>query len=781
MSETQKQDLPIALRRTPRHCVSAAVQSTRPQAVAPVLAVAKTPSKSRPKKRVRFSDPGPDLLAPNVISSPSSTGLTPMIKRSSLREPSPKRRRHSTPVTTYRQASVTSTLEEQSNNHETTNNGEAHFHSLVHVADGDRVKRRSRRNKLGEETHTIEAVKKNARTRTRKNNSAETAQVEAEVQRLRSELAERDAEIERLHNETMVYDTERIVELEQQIEALQNELAQRQSFTANADADADDEEKKEEVDEEDDGPSHSFYDWTLAARDPFSDSYLDEDEGFGDVTMADVACSTPSRRKSTNTSKSMSASGSFPTPPCTSPTMPATPCSVRRSITPMPPLSHVGTQASLPDLEKEALEAELGSLRLELTKLTDTLESYTALQGRLSDKLSSTSTAPSSALKSENSSPDLEAHLDGVLQTLSDRTAALLELNSSLSSLGFPGSDACEIIASIVSGFRAARLELEYLTPGEITLPLSSHGAEVLDLVLTRLRDLARKAREDEDAIDEYHALELSLRQQLGARVDAMESIRREQKENQATLRERDDRIAELEVGLDRLKGAAEGYRRDIVELEGLVQRLEDDGKAAEAKLQAEIAGAQTELSERTAAVADLETKLASTLEQGEDLRTQLADLQQRKDAETKARNKSQGAALALRDARVAELRREIDGINESLRRAHESIQKLRVENAGLERKTEKAEEEKRKAQEAVEALKAELEKVTAAAAAAAPAPRRRTRSSSGSEKGPQTPGPGSFLSGGLARSGAGRDKKRKYDSGLGFLDEEEDEIKVVS
>lgn len=123
-----------------------------------------------------------------------------------------------------------------------------------------------------------------------------------------------------------------------------------------------------------------------------------------------------------------------------------------------------------------------------------------------------------------------------------------------------------------------------------------------------------------------------------------------------------------------------------------------------------------------------------------------------------------------MRDARVSELRREIYGINESLRSAHETIVKLRVENAGLERRVEKAEEQEKLAKEAAATMKAELEKVTAAAAAAAP--RRSTRSSSREYIGLATPEPqpGAFLSAGLARSGSKKGKKRrKYDSGLGF------------
>ncbi|KAI0458267.1 hypothetical protein F5B21DRAFT_460423 [Xylaria acuta] len=765
MTNSHDLDLPIALRRSTRQCA----QSTRSRVVsAPTPAILKTPSKPRPKKRVRFSDPGPELSHYEQISSLCSTGLTPMIKRSSLSGPSPKRRRASAAAAAARRPASVADIQ-----HEGTPD-EVDILSLPQAAD-DGGKRRVTRNGLSAETGTVQ--KQNTKPRARKENSAITAKVEAEVQRLRAELADRDAEIERLHNETLVHDTERIMELEQQVKALRTELAQSQLPTLRVAGEDDDGDVSDDGNEDD--LPQSFYDWTLAARDPFSDSYLDGDGDGQDISMADVACSTPSRRrKSADAALPKSASASFPTPPCTSPTIPATPCSMRTVVAPVTPRSHVGIQASLPDPQKEVLEAELASLRLELTKLTATLETHAALQTRLSEKLAGASSPSSGAGDGESSQLGLEEHLNSVLQKLSERTTALVELDSSLGSLGFRGSEPSEIIGSITSGLREARLELEYLTPGEITLPLSSHGAQVLDLVLTRLRDLARKAREDEEAIDEYHALELSLRQQLTARVDAMEGLRAEQRKNATVLRERDAHIADLEVGLDRLKGAADGYRRDITELETLVQRLEDNGKATEAKLQADLDSTQAQLSERAGIITELETKLAHTLKQADELESKIKDMQRRRDAETKVRNKSVGAALALRDARVSELRREIYGINESLRSAHETIMKLRIENARLEERAERAEEQEKLAKEAVDTMKAELEKVTAAASA----PRRRTRSSSREFTGLATPEPqpGMFLSAGLARSGSGgKGKRRKYDSGLGLLDE--DEIELIS
>lgn len=730
MAGSHSDSLPIALRREPRRCVSAAARLAQPRAdPVPVPTILKTPSKPRSQKRVRFSDLGPE---PSRYEEASSTGLTPMVKRSSLGEPSPKRRRDSAATTARRRAST-----------------------------GD----------LGVDPEPTRKGK-GAKTRTGRQNKATKAKVEAEVQHLRAELANRDAEIERLHIETLAYDADRIIELERQIEGLRTELAQRQLPRISIEADDDDVGDETDDDDGVDLPAHSFYDWTLAARTPCSESNLEDDhDDDRDITMTDVMCSTPTRpRKTFNITPVKSASASFPTPPCTSPTLPGTPCSARGTVEPVTPHYDISTQASLPDPEKEALEAELVSLRLELTKLTTTLENHTSLQSRLSEALLSADPPSPDEEGSKRKQLELDEHLNAVLAKLSERSEALSEISASLSTLGFAGSNASEVVGTITSAFRTARLELEYLTPGEITLPLWSHCAEVLDLMLVRLRDLGHRLSEADDTIDEYHAIELSLRQQLAARVDAMSKLRGEQETDARALRARDEHIADLEVGLDRLKGAAAGYRRDMAELEALVQRLEDGGKVAEAKLRADLEGAQAQLADRVAVISELEGKLADTLQQTDALETKLADAQRRREAEAKVRNQSYGAALALRDARVMELRREIYEINEGLRSAHDTIMTLRVEKAGLEKRAEKAEEGTRLAREAVEAMKAELEKVTAAAAEP---PRRVTRSSAKMLATPE-PQPGAFLSGGLARSGSGKGKKRrKFDSGVG-MDEDE-------
>ncbi|TEA18484.1 hypothetical protein C8034_v009523 [Colletotrichum sidae] len=723
-------DLPIALRRSRRSQGSTAAPVAEPSG-------SQTPRRTS-KQRVRFSEPR--LSTPRTTTRTSFTGLTPSLRRAALANGTPKSaRRYSAPVARTSSNSGTPADEPLS--------GEVHFLPLRQVLDG-RVQRRIRRNGLSEEMNAITAEKRRRAQETK-----------SELEELRKLLKEKDAEIYELQNATIVLDTDRIWGLEKEVESLKEELANRATGNAN----------------------RSCYDWTMAARGPYADEFMEtdtveaesaagermvlgDDTAFGDATAADFVCGTPTRVRSSF------PRSSFMSPPLTSPVAaaPMTPSSHRGDA---PMLFDAGVQADFPDTQKEALEEEVKSLRLEMAKLTNTLESYTSLTTRLSTTLS--------AYSSENASSDpihaIEEQTSALLRTISDRTAALLELNKSLSNLGFPGPDASEIITSLASALRTARLELEYLTPGEITLPLTSHGAEVLDLLLTRLRDLAKRAREDEAAIDEYHELELSLRQQLGARVTAMNDLDAELKEAKAQLRQRDGKVEELEVSVDRLKGAVNGYIRDVMELEGVIGKTERENRDALATKDAQVEVGRRVLRSKEDVIAQLEGKLADAVAQVRVLKKRLEESEQSRVKEVVEVNQRSGQVLADRDARVKELRGEVERVNESLRAAHDGIKSLRVEKIGLEGKLK---DERNAAKKVIDQMKGELERVVGMSREFlndAGTPKKGTRADGATEAAGAQGAvvKRGLFSGDLTRRTPGT-KRRRYDSGLGFLDEDE-------
>lgn len=695
--------LPIALRRSRRSSIKIEPAS---DITLPPKTPAKTPRRGN-KKRVRFSDPG-------MLSS--SSGLTPMVSRVSVT--TPRRRRHSSaPI----EGSINDFVPKSPG---LPQSGEVSFLPLRQVLDG-RVQRRIRRNGLSEEMNTIQQEKRKRAQESR-----------VEVERLKGELKARDREIYELQNATIIVDTDRIWGLEKQVQELQDQLNKKAKQSM--------------------GQDHG-YNWTLGARDPFAGDLMDmtpDEDQFGDETMAQFVCSTPTRARS-----------SLQTPPATSPLIPGTP---RFLATPMPEVSKAstGVQTCLADPSQLRLEEEVESLHREVDKLKATLDSYKSLNTRLGEKLSDF-TPSSNEEVSVSAASNLEGCIETLLQTMSDRTYALTQLTTAINNLGFSGTDASDMVTSLTSGFRAARLELEYLTPGEITLPLSSHGAEVLDLLLTRLRAMAKKAKEDEDSIDEYHEIELSLRKQLDARVTVMDGLKAEMGKAEKLMSSKMVRIRELEVANERLKGAVDGYIRDVSELEKLVQQMERDANNVEEDYGVQLEAKRRVLSKKEDSIAELEAKLAEALQRTIDLQKEMCSIREGSTQNLAALNKKHGIDLAARDAKVSEYRSEIDRVNEALRTAHAKICSLRVENGGLKMQMDK---ESEKAKAVIDSMKEELQRVVQMSQEFLKKPNN--------EESTTPPGPvvrhGAYLSGGLARRTS---RKRGRDSGMGLLDEDEEEF----
>lgn len=359
---------------------------------------------------------------------------------------------------------------------------------------------------------------------------------------------------------------------------------------------------------------------------------------FGDSTVLQLQASTPARGRSL-----------FMTPPATSPRMPASPCFRATSPTP----SSRDTPLCYPEPDKQLLEEEIASLHFEVHRLTATLDSYHALGARIGDALSDGPPERSIAFSTLEA---VENQIQLLLQTMSERAAAASHLTSAISKLGFSGEDASEMVLSLAAGFRAARIELEYLTPGEIPLPLTSRGAQVLDLLLMRLRELTKKSKEDDESISEYHEIEQSLRKQLDSRVSVMDKLNEKIAAVYRMLDEKDNRVRELEVDNDRLKSAIDGYVRDIAELEKLVARMEKEHREFTNTHTSRRKSNDDLILAKDTIIAELEAKIEEAVAQTTDLLKEMSATEVSLTRQTAAMSRQHRTALALRDARVSEL-----------------------------------------------------------------------------------------------------------------------------
>lgn len=524
-------------------------------------------------------------------------------------------------------------------------------------------------------------------------------QTHAEMDALRADVAAKDAEIRRLSGETDVpeQDDESIDELKREVERLRRNLNRPAPSLVRASS----------VDSE-----ATEIDWSRAVGGvqvpdvclemdvDFDDNETIDDNVFSDETMAELACSTPSRQPT-------DARHSFPTPPSTSSPMFRLRSPVFRPMS--TPTSHASVHVQVPDPEKQELEEEAASLHLEIEKLTSTLSTYESMTTRLSAKLNPLLPGGGSAAEAILGLRSPTIHLEAQLTRL---LSARADLHASLATLGFPGPDT---VAALSNAFRAARLELEYLAPGESTLPLSAGGAAVLDALLARLRELARQNRESDDVIDEYAEAEAALQRQLNARADAMDELRGEVGVLKDKVRLRNGRIRELESGMDKMRATVKGYTRDISELEKLAQKLEGDLDAAKKDLaketeegHADVHGWLDATEEQETTVVLLEAKLSLASKQVAELKEQVAGLQHRQATQIDGLNRQHDAALAARNARVGELQVEVSRVSEALQRAREIIEHLRGENGSLDGQLD---EERAKAKSVFETMRAEMER----------------------------------------------------------------------
>jgi chromosome segregation ATPase len=701
----------------------------------------------RVKKRVRFSDPGP-----SAHFESESSGLTPFVQRTSISTPRSKRR-HSTPAAVRRSP------------HHVPPSGEIQFESLRTQILEDRAIRRLRRNGLSEELIKIEWDKKHAaKGRIR------------EVERLRSELKEKDVALKMVKDKLSLASqtrsesgeflatfsslTSQIQEQERQIEELKAALQEKES-EASRDPD-----------------------WTLAARDPFD--FDDEhdmmttnyDQDFRESSMNDELLTTPTRLQT-----------SFPSPPSTIPNTPSRVVST----------SSAGTQASLPipDPEKVALRSQLESLRSEISKLTSKIALHEDNQSRLTGKLSGFLSTDES-----HDHSSLDSALDTVLTQLAlsqsralEQSSAFSALGSEITKLGFaPGASLDDMVAAIASQFRQARLELEYITPGEVVEGFDNE--KLLEMLVSRVRDLNQRVKEGDEKVDQYHEQEVSLRQQLNTRIDVMQDMQSDLSLAKNIIGELKQEISDKDVSNKRLQTALQTYRDEVRGLEKLIERMDKEkqqgeekftamAKDVENKLQTELLRHDTTRADaegKTMLIEELERRLNAALQAQEDAQKQIDALiaendtaVQKLERSGKEREKVHGNALALRDARVSELRVEIGSLNDALKAAYSNILTLGTENRLLKRQVEEA----RAGQALLQDVCAQMDQMREPIARFLDTGAESTdRQASAPGIDPAEPQPilssGKYFDGSLARRRSSR-TKRRYDSGVGLLEEDEE------
>lgn len=303
--------------------------------------------------------------------------------------------------------------------------------------------------------------------------------------------------------------------------------------------------------------------------------------------------------------------------------------------------------------------------------------------------------------------------LKNAMDRASDATRALACVREELSNLGFAGDDVSEIISEMRSQFRSARLGLEHAVPGETANASLEDGNATLSALVGRVKLLVTSLDEERKRHDGALGRETALRGQFNNQLfryevasgkirsleDAISSSAAHiyrARERMQTL-EREGR--EQAVGIDRLNAALDKYREDVKELERIVTRLEEENATCKEKHQQEV----TELAEKVAdeekARRDAESavvaheahirELEDSLEQNRiracDLTAHVESLEREKQKAVQNSEEKAAEQLKRHEHDIGTMNVRVSELSTSLEAARAEADKLRRSNTGLE------------------------------------------------------------------------------------------------
>ncbi|KAL4998222.1 hypothetical protein BDV10DRAFT_167525 [Aspergillus recurvatus] len=304
-----------------------------------------------------------------------------------------------------------------------------------------------------------------------------------------------------------------------------------------------------------------------------------------------------------------------------------------------------------------------------------------------------------------------EGIVPSLMQTLtraSDATQTLSDIQSELSSLGFHGTNAHESIGELRNAFRAARLELEHIIPGETANAGLNGGMSTLSALVKRVQTLVESLDAEQTRHQGSSDRERVLRGQFDALLVRYDSASKKIQDLEESIASSAGdmlhtrmRMQELEreaqghaIGTERLKAALDKYDDDVKRLESLITRLEEE-KAQRAErhaqqvseLQQRVADEESGRRVAHSTIEGMEKKICEREEVIEQNRIRVCDLTAKVESIERERQQAvenleknvteHEQETGLLNVRIAEL-------NTALEAAKAETEKLNRYNAGL-------------------------------------------------------------------------------------------------
>lgn len=318
---------------------------------------------------------------------------------------------------------------------------------------------------------------------------------------------------------------------------------------------------------------------------------------------------------------------------------------------------------------------------------------------------------------------DLGKRLREVTNRAEEAEVALTALDVEITNLGFGDADKDDTMAMVTTiseHFRAARLDLERLAPGEVAAGFENPSVlpEILKKAKLLSEKLNAKEKELKGAKDQHHNLKNNFEKAIIAAEKANERVRQLEMtidnsvEESLHVRMRSQQLerdlAEKGEDVSSLSNALNKYRADVARLEDLINNMQAEQDATssqrveelEARVESETTGRRAaELSavQRLARINELETTLATTKRHATDLENRLTALQ--------TSTVPPSASFHHRQE-VADLNARISSLANALATANTEVEKLKIARQRLE---ERVRSEAEQGARAVESLQEHL------------------------------------------------------------------------
>lgn len=633
-----------------------------------VNASCQTPRR-RNKKKVRFSDPGPQLQP----FEEGSTGLTPAILRTSFEEcdiaqnetynltPSRRQRRQSAPVESTRSLQdptfpielppVPRMLQ---------------FTPLRQILD-ERTQRRIRRIGLSKEIDEIQREKRENLRNSReilRQKDVELAALKEELEAIKNtKIPTENHENHGERGEISSDSKRKIAELEAEVSRLRHEISQS---TASA--------------------------W--GALDHQADHEGDAIMTNGSVISDDTILMSNSSDLRSYYSREFGAPLS---PASTSDTIPIT--------------NDASAHASIADPHQEAemvaLSLDLAAARQEKKDLFNEWRAHIDSSNPDDNDGSRLSSPPPDFMH------QIVPTLKAALARASEASSALESVRGALADMGFSGSNADEVIAELRQRFRSARLELERAVPGETPSVGLEDGSSTLNALVERVKRLANELEREREFHEGTLGREKALRGQFDACLFRYEAASKKIHDLEETIDSSAEdmlharmRIQELErrgndqaVGIDRLNAALDKYHDEVRGLEKLITSMEAEAAASKEGYKLTILTLENKvkheetarrLAESAAAEnVDLVRELQDTVEQNQirvdDLTAKVEFLERERNQVVEAMESKAAEQLELHDQEIGSMNVRLSELTTSLDDARSEVEKLRRLNTSLE------------------------------------------------------------------------------------------------